>query len=154
MWSSPEYRDKQPFGQVPYLDEDGRPTLFESGAIVLDVAIRAGKLLPKQDGERSAVISWLFAALNSVEPSLMNAAEVEYFSDDPADALHGWPDLVRQHVPGCGRQHLRGHGPRVGSAVHRFAPTQRLGAECPPPVPVCNPYWLSLLRCWWARDWR
>ncbi|HTU59599.1 MAG TPA: glutathione S-transferase N-terminal domain-containing protein, partial [Polyangiales bacterium] len=77
--SSPEYKDKQPFGQVPYLDEDGRPTLFESGAIVLDIAMRADKLLPKQDGARSAAISWLFAALSSVEPFLMNAAEVEYF---------------------------------------------------------------------------
>lgn len=80
--ASAEYREKQPFGQVPYLEEDGRPVLFESGAIVLDVAMRAGKLLPRDEGERAAAIGWLFAALNSVEPTLSNVAEVVYFMED------------------------------------------------------------------------
>lgn len=82
--ASPAYREKQPFGQVPYLDEDGRPTLFESGAIVLDVAARTGKLIPAEGPDRSLVVSWVIAALNSIEPFLMNVAEVEYFIDDGA----------------------------------------------------------------------
>ena len=41
--ASEAYREFQPFGQGPYLEEDGRPTLFETGAIVVDVATRAGK---------------------------------------------------------------------------------------------------------------
>lgn len=80
--ASDEYRDHQPFGQVPYLDEDGRPTLFESGAIVIDVAVRAGKLIPPEGNDRSLVLTWVIAALNSIEPFLMNVAEVEYFIDD------------------------------------------------------------------------
>ena len=82
--ASDDYRRRQPFGQVPYLEEDGRPTLFESGAIVIDVATRARTLLPEDDGARAQVLCWVVAALNSVEPFLMNVAEVEYFIDDPA----------------------------------------------------------------------
>lgn len=80
--ASEAYQDLQPFGQVPYLHEDGRPTLFESGAIVVDVATRAGKLIPPEGDDRSLVLSWVIAALNSIEPFLMNVAEVEYFIED------------------------------------------------------------------------
>ncbi|VXB31751.1 Glutathione S-transferase [Luteimonas sp. 9C] len=81
---SADYRREQPFGQVPVLEEDGRPALFESGAMVLDVATRAGMLLPDDAGERALAICWVIAALNSIEPSLMNVAEVAYFMKDPA----------------------------------------------------------------------
>jgi glutathione S-transferase len=80
--ASPAYRAKQPFGQVPILEEAGRPVLFESGAIVLDVAMRAGKLLPADEGQRAAAIGWVFAALNSIEPFLSNVAEAAYFIED------------------------------------------------------------------------
>jgi len=46
------YRADQPFGQVPVLREDGRPTLFETGAILLDIAERSGKLMPLDDDLR------------------------------------------------------------------------------------------------------
>ena len=82
--ASAEYREKQPFGQVPYLSEDGRPTLFETGAIVLDVATRAGKLIPSDEAGRAEVLTWVFAALNSIEPYLANVAEVDYFLQDEA----------------------------------------------------------------------
>lgn len=78
------YRREQPFGQVPALEEDGRPTLFESGAIVLDIAMRADALLPEDPGQRALAICWLVAALNSIEPALMNVAEVAYFTEDTA----------------------------------------------------------------------
>lgn len=81
---SADYRRAQPFGQVPVLEEDGRPPLFESGAVVLDVASRAGALLPDDAGERALATCWVVAALNSIEPSLMNVAEVAYFTKDPA----------------------------------------------------------------------
>jgi glutathione S-transferase len=90
-----EYREKQPFGQVPYLEETGRTTLFESGAIVLDVATRANKLLPDDAGERALAITWLISALNTVEPPLMNVAEVEYFLKDE-DQKKARRPLVRQ----------------------------------------------------------
>jgi glutathione S-transferase len=79
---------------VPYLEEDGRPTLFESGAIVLDVATRAGKLLPADPGERSTAIEWVFAALNSVEPVLANVAEVAHFIDDEEHKARRWPIVL------------------------------------------------------------
>ncbi len=88
------YCAKQPFGQVPYLEEDGRPTLFESGAIVIDVATRANKLLPSDPDERSLVICWVIAALNSIEPFLMNCAEVEYFIEDADMAAKRRPAVV------------------------------------------------------------
>jgi glutathione S-transferase len=92
--ASDAYRSKQPFGQVPYMEEDGRPTLFESGAIVLDVATRADILLPKEENDRSLVNCWFIAALNSVEPFLMNVAEVEYFIDDKAQKEARRPGVV------------------------------------------------------------
>jgi glutathione S-transferase len=76
------YRKEQPFGQVPILEEEGRPPLFETGAILLDVATRSGRLLPSDEGERALTICWLFAALNSVEPPMMNLAEVDFFTED------------------------------------------------------------------------
>jgi glutathione S-transferase len=82
---SREYRARQPFGQVPLMEEDGRPALFESGAIVLDVALRGRRLLPADEGERGLALSYYFAALNSVEPFLMNLAEVDFFLKDEAE---------------------------------------------------------------------
>lgn len=92
--ASASYQQSQPFGQVPYLKEDGRPPLFESGAIVIDVAIRAGKLIPPEGDERSLVLSWVIAALNSIEPGLMNIAEVEYFIKDEAQKSARRPSVL------------------------------------------------------------
>ena len=91
---SARYRSEQPFGQVPILAEDGRPTLFETGAIVLDVATRAGKLLPVDADQRSLMLSWYFAALNSVEPFLMNLALVDFFTDDEDEKAKRRPGVL------------------------------------------------------------
>ena len=82
---SEAYRLDQPFGQVPTMTEPGRPTLFESGAIVLDLALRTGQLLPADEGMRALCLSWYFAALNSVEPALQALTLVEFFTRDEAD---------------------------------------------------------------------
>jgi glutathione S-transferase len=92
--ASDAYRHFQPFGQVPYMEEDGRPTLFESGAIVIDVATRAGKLIPPEGDDRSLVLCWVIAALNSIEPFLMNVAEVEYFMEDDAQKAARRPAVL------------------------------------------------------------
>jgi glutathione S-transferase len=76
--NSPEYRALQPFGQVPIYEEDGQ-ALFESGAIVLHIAERSTTLLPADRNARSRAVQWLIAALNSVEPFIMNVAQVEIF---------------------------------------------------------------------------
>jgi glutathione S-transferase len=85
----------QPFGQLPVLEEEGRPPLFESGAIVLDVAMRAGRCIGAEGTpERAAAIQWVVAGLNSVEPLLFNVAEVEYFMDDEAAKAARRPVVV------------------------------------------------------------
>lgn len=67
----PDYRLLQPFGQVPIFEDDGL-ALFESGAIVLHIAERSETLLPKDPVTRARAVQWLIAALNSVEPSVVN----------------------------------------------------------------------------------
>jgi glutathione S-transferase len=77
----PDYRALQPFGQVPIFEEDGR-VLFESGAIVLHIGERTEKLLPKDPGARARATQWLIAALNSIEPHIMNVAVIDLFHAD------------------------------------------------------------------------
>jgi glutathione S-transferase len=74
----PQYRALQPFGQVPIFEEDGL-VLFESGAIVLHVGERSAALLPKDSGARARATQWLIAALNSIEPCIMNLAAIDLF---------------------------------------------------------------------------
>lgn len=68
--TAPDYLAVQPFGQIPAYQEDGL-TLFESGAIVLHIAERSEVLLPLDPKKRARTKTWMFAALNSVEPPIM-----------------------------------------------------------------------------------
>lgn len=77
----PEYRKLQPFGQVPILEEDGL-VLFESGAIILHIGERSEALLPRDPAERARARQWLIAALNSIEPFVMNVALIDSFYKD------------------------------------------------------------------------
>jgi glutathione S-transferase len=74
----PEYRALQPFGQVPIFEEDGF-VLFESGAIVLHIGARCDALLPKDEAARTRATQWVIAALNSVEPFVVNVALIDLF---------------------------------------------------------------------------
>lgn len=76
---SRDYLALQPFGQVPAIEEDGR-TLFESGAIVLDIARRSEALMPASGHGRARVEAWVFAALNSVEPVVGQLGEIDIFA--------------------------------------------------------------------------
>src|SRR5262249_17838468 len=73
-----DYRALQPFGQVPIFGENGL-VLLEPGAIVLHIGERSETLLPKEAGAHARAVQWLFAALNSVEPFLMNVALIDLF---------------------------------------------------------------------------
>jgi glutathione S-transferase len=86
----PAYRAQQPFGQVPIVEEDGE-TLFESGAIVLAIGEDSEALLPKASGPRFRAVQWLIAALNSIEPSVMNFAVLDFFFADQE-----WAKLRRE----------------------------------------------------------
>jgi glutathione S-transferase len=73
------HRSRQPFGQVPTYEE-GDLILFESGAIVFHIADRfGGGLLPADPAGRARAIEWMFAALNTVEPPIMDHAIATLF---------------------------------------------------------------------------
>jgi len=76
--NQPDYRALQPFGQVPIFEEDGF-VLFETGAIVLHIAERSEALLPADPHARARATQWLIAALNSIEPFVMNVAIIDLF---------------------------------------------------------------------------
>jgi glutathione S-transferase len=66
----PEHLQLHPFGQIPTYEE-GDLALFESGAIVLHIAERHSGLLPDDANARARAIAWMFAALNTVEPPIV-----------------------------------------------------------------------------------
>ncbi len=61
----------QPFGQIPTL-EDGDLALFESGSIVFHIAQQHAGLLPDDANARARAITWMFAALSTVEPPIVD----------------------------------------------------------------------------------
>lgn len=69
---------RNPFGQIPTYEE-GDLTLFESGAIVFHIAERFPGLLPKDADARVRAVMWMFAALSTVEPPIVDRDVVEYF---------------------------------------------------------------------------
>jgi glutathione S-transferase len=67
----PAHRALHPFGQIPTYEE-GDLALFESGAIVLHIAERHGGLLPGDANARARAITWMFAALSTLEPPIVD----------------------------------------------------------------------------------
>lgn len=78
---TPEHRRKQPFGQVPTYRDD-EVEMFESGAMVLRIAERGGKLIPAAPRPRMKALQWVAASLNSVEPFVMALAVNDVFEAD------------------------------------------------------------------------
>lgn len=66
----PAHLARHPFGQIPTYEE-GELVLFESGAIVLHLAERYQGLLPRDAHAQARAITWMFAALNTIEPPIM-----------------------------------------------------------------------------------
>src|SRR3712207_3278197 len=77
----PAYRDIQPWGQVPAIEDAGL-VLFESAAIVQYLADRSETLSPRDPAGRAKVAQWLFAAMNSVEPHVANLANLDLFRSE------------------------------------------------------------------------
>ena len=75
---APAYRNIQPWGQVPAIEDAGL-VLFESAAIVQYLADRSEALSPRDPAGRAKVAQWLFAAMNSVEPHVANLANLDLF---------------------------------------------------------------------------
>jgi glutathione S-transferase len=70
-----------PFGQIPTYEEDGL-ALFETGSIVFHIAERHGRLLPDDANARARAITWMFAALNTVEPPILELATARIIEAD------------------------------------------------------------------------
>ncbi len=91
------HRALQPFGQIPTYEE-GDLALFESGAIILHIAERHGSLLPADPDARSRAIMWMFAAVNTVEPPIVERELTPYVDRDKpwyADRLPQLEDRIR-----------------------------------------------------------
>ncbi|NZA26478.1 glutathione S-transferase family protein [Luteimonas sp. SJ-92] len=77
----PAHLALHPFGQIPTF-EAGDVVLFESGAIVLHLAERHQGLLPKDASARARAVAWMFAALNTVEPPIVEREQAPYAEGD------------------------------------------------------------------------
>lgn len=77
----PAHRALHPFGQIPTY-QDGDLVLFESGSIVLHIAELHPGLLPQDANARARAITWTFAALNTVEPPIVELSMATIFDGD------------------------------------------------------------------------
>jgi glutathione S-transferase len=77
------HRALHPFGQIPTYEE-GDLALFESGAIVFHIAQRHAGLLPENASARARAITWMFAALNTVEPPIIDRTIATLVESDKA----------------------------------------------------------------------
>ncbi|UTM01034.1 glutathione S-transferase family protein [Alcaligenes sp. NLF5-7] len=66
----PAHLARHPFGQIPTYEEDGL-ALFESGAIVLHIAQHSPGLLPRDANAGARAVTWMFAALSTIEPPIV-----------------------------------------------------------------------------------
>lgn len=109
---SAAHRHVQPFGQVPsYRDES--VALFESGAIVLHIARQAPGLLPADPAAAARAEQWVVAALNSVEPFVMDLVVVDLFEADKP-----WSAARRPGVVATLRGRLDGLALALGDRSH------------------------------------
>ena len=79
----PAHRRLHPFGKIPTYEE-GDLVLFESGAIVFHIAERHAGLLPDDANARARAITWMFAALNTVEPPILDLQTTKFLEGDKA----------------------------------------------------------------------
>jgi glutathione S-transferase len=77
----PAHRALHPFGQIPTYEE-GDLALFESGAIVFHIAEHHAGLLPEDANARARAIAWMFAALNTVEPPILDLSNTRILERD------------------------------------------------------------------------
>ena len=100
----------QPFGQIPTYEE-GDLALFETGAIVFHIAERHAGLLPEDAHARARAITWMFAALNTVEPPILELANARLLESDKPWSRERLP-LVEDRV----RSRLHQLSNRLGDA--------------------------------------
>lgn len=91
------YRRLSPFEQIPSIDDDGM-AVSESGAILIYLARKSGRLIPSDPPGEAQVLRWCFAAMNSVEPPLLGLMVLDWTSDGTCgkhrEFLVGWSHRV------------------------------------------------------------
>ena len=92
----PAHLALNPFGQIPTFEE-GDLALFETGAIVLHIAQRHAGLLPANMNARARAISWMFAAVNTIEPPILELVNAKLLERDRPWATERLP-LVHERV--------------------------------------------------------
>lgn len=101
---------RQPFGQIPCYEE-GDLVLFESGAIVHHIALAHGGLLPDGADARALALAWMFAAVSTIEPPVVERSMAVLFESDRA--WHGERlEMLDERV----RKRLRDLAVRLGGA--------------------------------------
>jgi glutathione S-transferase len=90
------HRALHPFGQIPTYEE-GDLALFETGAIVFHIAERHAGLLPDDANARARAITWMFAAVNTVEPPILELTIAKIVEGDRPWAEARLP-LVRDRI--------------------------------------------------------
>ncbi|HEY0630144.1 MAG TPA: glutathione S-transferase family protein [Sphingomicrobium sp.] len=96
---TPEHFSKQPFGQVPFLEDDGI-TIFESGACLLHLAKKSEKLMPRDPAGEADTLQWTIAALNSVEVVSVPWMYLSWTDEGPENGLASWLDMRLGHLEG------------------------------------------------------
>ena len=98
--TAPAHLALHPFGQIPTYEEGGL-ALFETGAIVLHIAGRHGGLLPDDGEARARAVTWMFAAVNTVEPPILERETARLVEGDRswhAERLPLLDDRVRRRL--------------------------------------------------------
>jgi glutathione S-transferase len=106
----PAHLARNPFGQIPTFEEDGL-VLFETGAIVLHIAQAHPGLLPAAPDARARATSWMFAALSTIEPPILELQNAKFAEGDRPWAEARLP-LVKDRI----RDRLKPLSTRLGDA--------------------------------------
>ncbi len=106
----PAHLALQPFGAIPTYEE-GDLVLFETGSIVLHIAEHHAGLLPNDANARGRAITWMFAALNTVEPPILELANAKLLEGDKPWSKERLP-LVQDRV----RDRMKQLSARLGDA--------------------------------------
>jgi glutathione S-transferase len=106
----PAHLALHPFGQIPTYEE-GDLALFETGSIVFHIAERHAGLLPEDADARARAITWIFAALNTMEPPILEFSTAKYLEGDKPWTKERMP-LVVDRV----RNRLKQFSARFGNA--------------------------------------
>jgi glutathione S-transferase len=99
---APAFRALNPFGQLPVIDDDG-VVVSESGAILLYLARKSGKLMPHDLAGEAQVLRWSFTALTTIELPVLSLWFVDLMGgkdSKPSDALRGWGEMRLKQLDG------------------------------------------------------